>query len=432
MLTNLLLALTSARLFSSDAVGKLPGWGDEYTGKMFSGYVEVDKSCSGNLFYWILEKQGGSVVGETPMLLWLNGGPGASSITGLIAENIGPYQITEDGSFKSNPTAWTNNYNVLIIDNPIGAGFSYTNPKNPDCYAGDEETVASQFHAGLVEIFTNVHPEFKTNPFWLTGESYAGKYIPNIAAKLHEESFPFKGVVIGNGLYQADIQYLTVPTFASNMGIVDNIEYARLVTIAQNCTNLIREHKFAISGKYCEDMVGEIYDSPSVGGGVFRYDVRKFSDSFSSITNVMGGWLNQASVQEALHTTGHTWSQSDETGPVADALLTDFDKSVLPQLAELLDANYKVILYNGQMDGSVCNHIGNAEANMNIPWSGQQGYSTTKQELWRVDKDRVVGYKRTYKNFAFVVIVNAGHLVPMDQPENYEVFLTTVINGGLI
>jgi len=136
-------------------------------------------------------------------------------------------------------------------------------------------------------------------------------------------------------------------------------------------------------------------------------------------------------VQEALHTTGYTWTQADETGPVADALRADFVLSVMPHLETLLGLGYKVILYNGEMDGSACNHVGNTLILSNLAWSGQAAFAMTPQELWRVDDRTVVGYRRMYKNLAYVMIVNAGHLVPMNQPDTFRFFLDSAIAGEL-
>jgi len=426
-LSLLLLFAEGVVTSSADAVSDMPGWGDEYTAPMYAGYINITKSCNSALFYWMLEKEGGSVEGVTPVLLWLNGGPGASSVTGLLAENIGPYQLTGT-TFTYNKHAWTNKYNVLIIDNPVGSGYSATDDR-PECYSGTEEKVAADFHVALKSFFTELHPEYAKNPFFLTGESYAGKYIPNIAAYLHEKNFPFEGVVLGNGLYEPEVQYLTVPEFAWNFGIIDESVYADMKVMASTCVNMIKNGSAADAAVYCEGIVSKIYDD--IGGGVFRYDLRTYYNIFANVSIDLGNYLNSDIVQTALHTTGHTWTQSDETGPVADALRADFVVSVIPELEILLDAGYQVILYNGQMDGSVCNHVGNALIMDYIMWSGHDAFARVGQELWRVDDKNVVGYRRVYKNLAFVMIANAGHLVPMNQPENFRLFLDTAIQGGL-
>jgi len=142
-------------------------------------------------------------------------------------------------------------------------------------------------------------------------------------------------------------------------------------------------------------------------------------------------YLHTEEVQNALHTTGANWTDADEAGPVSNHLLGDFVLSVMPQLEYLVAKGYQVTLYNGQMDGSACNHIGNAIIVDKIKWSGQAQFKATNQTLWRLNETSALGYKRVYKNLAYVLINNAGHLVAMTQPVNFRVFLDTAVDGKL-
>jgi len=409
----------------NDTVSNMPYWGDVYTGNMYSGYLPINKSCNSAMFYWMLEKEGGSKPGETPVLLWLNGGPGASSIEGLLMENIGPYQIVDNVTFTYNEYAWTNKYNVLIIDNPVGTGYSYTDDKD-GCYCTTELEVAKDFYR-MLKYFFKLHSEYSTNPFYLTGESYAGKYIPNIADYLMVQNFPFEGVILGNGLYWAEKQYKTVPELALNFGILNKETHKKVMLQLHNCTKLIEDGENANAWDYCEKMVDTIYTK--LGGGVWVYDVREYHDPtpLSSMTS----YLNSAEVQSALHTTGHSWTTSDESGPVAEALAEDAVIVIMDRLETLLTAGYKVILYNGGMDGSVCNNVGNSEIVDLLHWTGQKKFQKVEPELWRIDTINAIGFRRTYENFAYVTITNAGHMVPMTQPMHYRIFLDDAVLGNL-
>jgi len=419
----------SATNATNDTVSYVPYWGDVYTGKMYSGYLPINEACNSAMFYWMLEKQGGSKEGPsgTPVLLWLNGGPGASSIDGLLMENIGPYQIVGNNTFTYNEDAWTDKYNVLIIDNPVGTGYSYTDNRT-ECYCSTELCVAKDFYAGLLTFFTELHTEYRKNPFYLVGESYAGKYIPHIAVYLDSKNFKFEGVILGNGLYFPEKQYLTVPEIALSYGILNPTTYAAMHQKAQICSQLIKDMKWSKAAEKCEEMVGTIYDD--IGGGVFRYDLRYYNDPTPESSMI--SYLNSAEVQLALHTTGHVWTDSDETGPVADALKEDFCKSVIPELVTLLRAGYTVHLYNGQMDGSSCNNIGNSKILYDLKhWGEDVEFEIEKQELWRLDTLNALGFRRVHQNLAYVTIANAGHLVPLTQPRNFRIFLDYAVAGKL-
>jgi len=411
-----------------DTVSKLPGWGDEYTGTMYSGYILISERCNSSMFYWMLEKEGGSEVGATPVLLWLNGGPGASSIDGLLTEGIGPYQMNANQTFTYNEYAWTTKYNVLIMDNPVGTGYSYTDNRAA-CYCRTERQVAEQFYDALSDFF-GLHPEYRANPFYLVGESYAGKYIPHIAKVLMEMEFPFEGVILGNGLFYPEKQYLSVPEIALNFGILNEHTYNHVMHEANRCVELIQSERFLRkAATYCEAFVDKIYNV--YGGGVFVYDMRYYYDPTPE--HAMISYLNRADVQSALHTTGHEWTDSDESGNVSDALQADFTISVMPQLQDLLVAGYMVILYNGQMDGSACNNVGSSKIVDLLEWSGQLVFKTIPLELWRVmdDLENAYGYLRVYKNLAFVTITNAGHMVGMTQPMKFQSFVEAAVTGRL-
>ncbi|PWA96194.1 serine carboxypeptidase-like 50 [Artemisia annua] len=67
---------------------------------------------------------------QVPLLIWLQGGPGCSSLTGNFFE-LGPYLVmsslkhnVEHLTLKKNPSSWNRLFDLLFLDNPIGTGFS--------------------------------------------------------------------------------------------------------------------------------------------------------------------------------------------------------------------------------------------------------------------------------------------------------------------
>lgn len=164
--------------------------------KSFSGFLTVDSTCQSNMFFWFFPSQNNA--SSDPVVVWLNGGPGSSSMLGLLTEN-GPYRLTVDGNLTKNKYSWNRNSSVIYVDNPVGAGFSFT--KNSTCYSKNEVQVADNFLKFLKEFF-RLFPLLKNNKFFLTGESYAGKYIPAIAFALFngKTDLHLDGISIGNGL----------------------------------------------------------------------------------------------------------------------------------------------------------------------------------------------------------------------------------------
>lgn len=399
-----------------DRVTTLPKVGT-VQGLQYAGFAEVNAELERNLFYWFVEATSGSKPGETPTLIWMNGGPGASSMTGLLVENIGPFTIGADGSLTANNNSWTKYYNVLAIDNPVGSGYSYT---GKDSYVKTEEEMRKDYHSAL-EVFFKLHPEYQKNPIWVTGESYGGKYVPNVAYEIHVQGkFDLQGVIIGNGVYSGRTQWPTVPDFAYAQGLIDDKQYAvarqRMVT----CVELIDAGKNNEAANNCEDTVRWIYADNKTAGGIFYYDVGLTDGGFlDHITDALSNYLNDAEVRKALHVGDRIWQQSDETGPVADNLLPDFVTAQgMTVIEALLDAGkgYRVVTYNGVRDGSMCNHIGNLLSMNALKWSGQAAFQAADTAPWRLGS-QLVGYERSAGALTYITLRNTGHLVPMIVPE---------------
>ncbi|CAD7959503.1 unnamed protein product [Amoebophrya sp. A120] len=199
-----------------DEVSSLPNYGPPPT-KQYSGFLDATKGCDTEkngrycrLHYWLAlsekyqdvgvslaeEQQtteaGAGVAlglaarqnknGKIPVVLWLNGGPGSSSLIGFLEEN-GPLLLNKDGKLAKNPYSWTKHAHVLALEQPVGVGFSYCEvqkAKNQSCHNSDKQC-ATASHAALVDFFKNKFPALAGNDFYITGESYAGVYIPTLA-----------------------------------------------------------------------------------------------------------------------------------------------------------------------------------------------------------------------------------------------------------
>ncbi|KAJ1964474.1 hypothetical protein GGI12_001394 [Dipsacomyces acuminosporus] len=122
---------------ASDRVIGLPyKAGEQPLHESYSGHITVRQwtpegaakdSGAAKLFYWYFPAIAPKVE-DPPLLLWIQGGPGSSSMIGLFTE-MGPFDLTDDGQFIRRNITWANEYNLLVVDQPAGTGFSSVEPK---------------------------------------------------------------------------------------------------------------------------------------------------------------------------------------------------------------------------------------------------------------------------------------------------------------
>ena len=184
--------------------------------KQYSGYLDI--SLGKKYFFWLMESR--SAPKTDPVVMWLTGGPGCSSQLALLAEN-GPCSIdAKSGNTTRNPYSWTSNATVMWVDQPAGTGFS-TGIFTPDT---NENEVANDMYRFLQQFYKAL-PQYKSNPFFIFGESYAGHYVPAVAHRVwlggkNAEGFavPLRGIGIGNGLVDPQEQYKWYPAMAKDGG----------------------------------------------------------------------------------------------------------------------------------------------------------------------------------------------------------------------
>ena len=121
-----------------------------------SSHIEVDEAHNGNLFFWHFQNR--HIANRQRTVIWLNGGPGCSSMDGALME-IGPYRVKEDGTLEYSDGSWDEFANILFIDNPVGTGFSYV---NTDSYVHELKDMAEQMVIFLKKFFS-LFPEYEDN-----------------------------------------------------------------------------------------------------------------------------------------------------------------------------------------------------------------------------------------------------------------------------
>ncbi|XP_050304830.1 venom serine carboxypeptidase-like [Anthonomus grandis grandis] len=375
----------------------------------YSGFFTVDKRYDSNLFFWFIPSQNNYE--EDPVLLWLQGGPGASSLFGLFVEN-GPYVVTNGENVSFREHSWTKNHSVLYIDSPAGTGFSFTNGG----YAQNQTKVGEDLYEALLQFF-QLFPELQKNEFFVTGESYGGKYVPAIGYTIMKKNpladlkINLKGLLIGNGLVDPEHQIAEYGDYLYNLGFIDEGAKEEFIELQNKGATYMKEGDFENAFQAFDEIINGDYNSETL----FK-KYTGFSTYFNYLFNSESDesyatFLETPAVRKGIHV-GNLTQDSDQ---VKDNLRLDVVKSIAPWVVELLN-QYRVLFYNGQLDIIVA-YPTTVNFIKNLNFSAAEEYKTAPRIKWRIDGNIIAGYSKTAGNLTEVLVRNAGHMVPTDQPE---------------
>lgn len=380
--------------------------------KSYSGFLTVNKTYNSNIFFWFFPSETWSQ--KAPVLVWLQGGPGASSMFGLFSEH-GPYIITEKLNVTLRQFSWTKTISVLYIDNPVGTGYSFTDSE--EGYARGEDDYAENLYETVRQFFL-MFPELLKNDFYVAGESYGGKYAPALAYKIHEANknsnvkINLKGVSIGNGFCDP-VNMLNYGDYLLEIGLIDQNGRDIFLRKRNEAVELIKQGSWVEAFRRFDVLLNnDLNNSSSIFTNLTGYTnyynyLKPKEDGFDYVSD----FIQQDFVRDAIHVgnlTFHVIAQDVEKYMEADVM-----KSVAPHIEILLE-NYPMLVYNGQLDIIVAYPL-TLEFLKQLKWSGAEEYKTAKRDIWKI-KDQVAGYSKKVRNLNEVLVRNSGHMVPSDQP----------------
>ncbi|KAL9604963.1 MAG: hypothetical protein Q9219_000151 [cf. Caloplaca sp. 3 TL-2023] len=410
-------------------VESLPGQPDGPLLTMHAGHVEVTPEHNGNLFFWHFQNR--HIANRQRTVLWLNGGPGCSSMDGALME-IGPYRLKDKEHLVYNDGSWDEFANVLFVDNPVGTGYSYV---DTDSYVTELTQMADQM-VQFLEKFFGLFPEYTTNDLYIAGESYAGQHIPYIAkailernAKSKKAQWNLSGLLIGNGWISPVEQYDAYIQFGYQAGLIQGgTDVARkLEAMYADCVKTLNEPGGTdkVDQPICEKILTEMLELTKKNNRCSNmYDIR-LDDTWPScgmnwppdLTSVTP-YLRRDDVKKALHINKdkHTgWTEC------AGAVSSKFHPSSKPSISILpnLLEQVPIVLFSGDQD-LICNHVGTEELIHNMEWNGAKGFELSPGTMaprrdWTFEGEPAGIYQEA-RNLTYILFYNSSHMVPFDFP----------------
>ncbi|KAI1308579.1 Alpha/Beta hydrolase protein [Xylaria venustula] len=445
----------------------------------YSGYVDLDANT--HMFFWFFESRNNP--NESPITLWLNGGPGSDSLIGLF-EELGPCSVAANESTTIvNPYAWNEVSNLLFLSQPIGVGFSYeeevvgvvddrtgfpVNSSHPDGryssvdpYRFDTTQLSAVATWEVLQAFLEELPHLdsavKSRSFNLWTESYGGHYGPAFYKYFYDQNELIKngsskGVELNmhtlgiiNGIISAKIQTPYYPEFAANntygLKTVNDTIYNLMKlswSFPGGCSDYIdycieADRSTPDGLSTCSQAVGicrNMVEGPYyVASGRDAYDIRAVSDA-DIPPEPWVDYLNTAKVQNAIGV------DINYTATASNQIYTGFDytgdwvyQEILEDLEAVVDSGVRVALVYGDAD-YICNWFGGQAVSQALNYTHSAEFAASGYSPFLVNGTEY-GESKQYGNFSFTRIYESGHEIPYYQPKAALEFFRRIL-GDLV
>ncbi len=421
-----LLTHTTLTYPTDDLISTLPDV--QLSSRLFSGYLNT-LSDGDSLHYVFIEAINNP--SAAPLVLWLNGGPGCSSLLGFLSE-IGPYLLNEeDGKLYLNEYAWNSKANILFFESPFGVGFT---PLDKQGRTNSDKSIGELNLSALLSFFQKF-PEYKGRDFYITGESYAGMYVPNLSSAIIDYNktqtnirINLKGILLGNPItdwsYEGENAMID---FSFDHALVSSKQKS---LYQETCIDSLNTSQY--DETKCKEAKASIFSSLK---GIFVYDIYKecypspTPSSQEAIKNSKQGKLdyllelvsacnghktkysleeffNRSSIKESFHVDNSITFKQCNYNITEDYKYTDSGSLFLYQ--KIIKSGVRAWIFSGDTDMVVpFNGTLHWINKLNLPIVG-------KRRSWGldIDKEFIQGYVTDYTGLSFITVRKVGHMVP--------------------
>jgi len=408
------------------------------------------------LYFWYFPSL--NPLADDEITIWLNGGPGCSSLEGLLQEN-GPF-LWQYGTFAPTPNPWTwvNLTNMVWVEQPVGTGFSQGTPE-----AQSEFDVAHEFMGFWKNFVDTFSLQYKK--IYIAGESYAGMYVPHIAHEMLDTNntcyFNVEGTMIYDPSINSGAVTNEIPAFAflENWENLFNLNESYVKTL-QNASDACGYTSF-LNEYLVYPPAGPMPSPPGLNGAspecqvwenIFNaallvnpcWDVYQIATTCPLLFDPLGFpgtifyqskgsevYFDRADVKAAIHAPNVSWSEcaskpvyNTSNGQSIEATANLF--SGLTVLPSVIERSKRTVIGHGNIDDVLLMN-GTLLTIQNMTWNGAQGFQApvtddfyvpyhTDYQLSTLAGAGVMGKTHTERGLTFVEIYLSGHMVPQYQP----------------
>ena len=410
-----------------------PSWG---------GYQPVSQrpNETRQIYFWMFPAT--EKVGHDDLVIFFNGGPGCSSLSGVLGEQ-GPVKLNNvTGKAELNKYSWTNLTNMLWVDQPVGTGFSHGEAKNQSMIE-----IAKEFNGFLISLY-RTFPKLHGKRLWLAGESYAGKFIPFIADQIYKESdqnkkagINLQGINLSDAFFMNDLVGKELPAmqFARQ-------HYKEMNITEKDMKTLEKKAKKIGIDKYIDTHLNyppkgplpipKRFNKSDSVYSAFKQMAKKANPCFSPFyvissapcpLNPMGqnittektyknNYFNlNPSVKPLIHADNVTYVQCSQAKGFKTMQKSKTEFPLHTVLPSVIEKSNRTIILHGMLDYIMLPN-GSALAIQNMTWGGKQGFQRPPTQKVMVDNEETGTYQSERK-LTFITVNGASHMVAAYKPK---------------
>jgi serine carboxypeptidase 1 len=408
------------------------------------GYVQVRPKA--HMFWWLYRSpyRVEDSSKPWPIVLWLQGGPGASGVGIGNFEEVGPL----DTNLEPRNSTWLLKADLLFVDNPVGTGYSFV--EDQKLFVKTDDEAATDLTTLLIKLFNN-NEKLQKSPLYIVAESYGGKFAVTLglsALKAIEDKklkLTLGGVALGDSWISPEDFVFSWGPLLKDLSRIDDNGLEKSNSIAERIKKQLEDGKFedaTSSWSELENVIStssnnvDFYnllvdagsDSVTIAaselGLLKEISMKRYSKYLTSLRtrySTPGGdgdvyTLLNGVIKKKLKIIPENVTWGGQSNDVFGYLEGDFMKPRIDEVDQLLAKGVNVTVYNGQVD-LICATKGTEAWLRKLKWEGLRSFlGKDRTPLYCGSNKTTKGFYRSYKNLQFYWILGAGHFVPSDQP----------------
>ncbi|XP_037498439.1 probable serine carboxypeptidase CPVL [Rhipicephalus sanguineus] len=388
--------------------------------KAYSGFIPVDDGKNSTyLFFLHIKSQVNSKL--KPLLLWMQGGPGKSSLFGQFLEN-GPLGMDATGHLFRRRPSILSTFNVVYLDAPAGSGYSFDTTGTYPSTLEESSVHTIRFLRRFLRIF----PEYKNREFFIAGESYGARSAIGLAQRVlsRPTDLPcrLKGVMLGVGFVFPLLEIINSADYLYYSGLLDNHGRTKFALRFQEIQHLVDEQNPIEAAKLLYHTVFNMH--PARHQSLFE-ELTGFQSHANIIRDRMSrrfetymSYANSTEFKQIIHVSPKRALDATRSQLAMALAVGDFFVDKRETLVEVLN-NVAVLFYTAQLD-AVFPSVNMERSFLNLNWRGTEAFKEAARKRWYHvinGRKELMGYQKIADTVMYTTLLVSGHLVSFDQSE---------------